>query len=60
VLCCSQESQLVFNGHVLNTECVRMVNEQMFVSCGEDGYVGLAREFLTMRDTHGNVQYLSS
>lgn len=34
----TQESQLIFNGHTYNTECVRMVNEQMFVTCGEDGY----------------------
>ena len=33
------ESQLVFNGHGGSIDCVRFVNEEHFVSCGDDGYL---------------------
>lgn len=33
----AEESQLVFNGHSGSIDCVRMVNEDHFVSCGDDG-----------------------
>ncbi len=32
-----EESQLVFNGPATSTDAVRLVNEENFVTCGEDG-----------------------
>lgn len=32
-----EESQLVFNGHHGSIDCVRFVNEETFLSCGDDG-----------------------
>jgi len=37
----AEESQLVFNGHSGSIDCVRMVNEDHFVSCGDDGTLSL-------------------
>lgn len=36
-----EESQLVFNGHSGSIDCVRLVNEDTFVSCGDDGMLSL-------------------
>lgn len=36
-----EESQLVFNGHSRCIDMVRRVNDQQFVSCGEDGSLSL-------------------
>lgn len=33
-----EESQLIFNGHQGSIDCVRLVNEDHFISCGDDGY----------------------
>lgn len=33
-----EESQLVFNGHQGSIDCIRLVNEDHFISCGDDGY----------------------
>lgn len=33
-----EESQLIFNGHQGSIDCVRLINEDHFVSCGDDGY----------------------
>lgn len=32
-----EESQLVFNGHQGSIDCARLVNEDHFISCGDDG-----------------------
>lgn len=32
-----EESQLVYNGHSGSIDCVRFINEEIFVSCGDDG-----------------------
>lgn len=32
-----EESQLVYNGHSGSIDCVRLVNEEIFLSCGDDG-----------------------
>lgn len=32
-----EESQLVFNGHSGSVDCVRLINEENFVSCSDDG-----------------------
>jgi len=37
-----EESQLVFNGHQGSIDCVRFINEEHFVSCGDDGYVDVS------------------
>lgn len=31
------ESQLVYNGHSGSIDCVKLVNEETFLSCGDDG-----------------------
>uniref|UniRef100_A0A8D8V4Z4 U3 small nucleolar RNA-interacting protein 2 n=1 Tax=Cacopsylla melanoneura TaxID=428564 RepID=A0A8D8V4Z4_9HEMI len=36
-----EESQLVFNGHSRGIDMVKRVNDQQFVSCGEDGTLSL-------------------
>ncbi|XP_055713477.1 U3 small nucleolar RNA-interacting protein 2 [Phlebotomus papatasi] len=33
----SEESQLVYNGHSGNIDSVRLINEENFLSCGDDG-----------------------
>jgi ribosomal RNA-processing protein 9 len=32
-----EESQLVYNGHSGSIDCVKLVNEEVFLSCGDDG-----------------------
>ncbi|KAJ3615500.1 hypothetical protein Zmor_016368 [Zophobas morio] len=56
----SEESQLVFDskGHVGNIECCCMINENTFVTCGEDGKIFLwttsrRRPFFTQTSAHG-------
>lgn len=34
-----EESQLVYNGHRGNIETVKLINEENFLSSGDDGYV---------------------
>jgi len=36
-----EDSQLLFNGHGGSIDCVRLVNEDHFVSCGDDGTLSL-------------------
>ncbi|XP_057375125.1 U3 small nucleolar RNA-interacting protein 2-like isoform X1 [Daphnia carinata] len=36
-----EESQLIFNGHQGSIDCVRLINEDHFVSCGDDGMLSL-------------------
>jgi len=33
-----EESQLLFNGPATSIDAVKLINEEHFVSCGEDGY----------------------
>lgn len=43
-----EESQLVFNGHQGSIDCVRLINEDHFVSCGDDGYT-LSKSLVIMQ-----------
>lgn len=33
----AEESQLIYNGHRGSIECVRLINEENFLSSGDDG-----------------------
>lgn len=35
----AEESQLIYNGHRGSIECVRLINEENFLSSGDDGWV---------------------
>lgn len=50
-----EESQLVFNGHRGSIDCVRLLDEQHFLSGGDDGYVEV---FVCMNEFWGDVQEL--
>jgi ribosomal RNA-processing protein 9 len=32
-----EESQLIYNGHRGSIDCVKLINEEHFLSCGDDG-----------------------
>lgn len=36
-----EESQLIFNGHTGSIDCVRLINEENFISCSDDGSICL-------------------
>uniref|UniRef100_T1IIB2 U3 small nucleolar RNA-interacting protein 2 n=1 Tax=Strigamia maritima TaxID=126957 RepID=T1IIB2_STRMM len=53
-----EESQLVFNGHASNIECVRLINEENFMSCGDDGVISLwgtmkKKPYVSVNTAHG-------
>lgn len=35
----TEETQLIFNGHIGNIDCVKMLNEENFISGGDDGQI---------------------
>lgn len=35
----TEESQLIYNGHRGSIEDVKLINDENFLSCGDDGYV---------------------
>lgn len=52
------ESQLVYNGHSGSIDCVKLVNEEVFLSCGDDGSlcvwnVGKKKPVSEQRLAHG-------
>lgn len=53
-----EDSQLVFNGPAMSIDCVKLINEDHFVTCGEDGHLSLwgtqkKRPLCTVPSSHG-------
>jgi ribosomal RNA-processing protein 9 len=61
-----EESQLVYNGHYNGSiDCVKLVNEENFLSCGDDGNlctwnVNRKKPLVTERNAHGVDQTTSN
>ncbi len=56
-----EESQLVFNGPACSTDCVRLMDEDHFVTCGEDGHLSVwgtmkKKPLCTVEAAHGREQ----
>jgi ribosomal RNA-processing protein 9 len=54
-----EESQLVFNGPANSTDSVKLINEEHFATCGEDGHISLwgnmkKKPLFTLQSAHGN------
>ncbi|KAL3274130.1 hypothetical protein HHI36_015544 [Cryptolaemus montrouzieri] len=54
----TEESQLIFNGHSGNIDIVKLINEEYFISGGEDGQLCLwsfmkKKPVYTIKDAHG-------
>ncbi|XP_043253100.1 U3 small nucleolar RNA-interacting protein 2 [Colletes gigas] len=53
-----EESQLIFNGHGGSIDTVRLINEENFLSCGDDGQLCVwsslkKKPLCSIQDTHG-------
>ncbi|GAB6029635.1 hypothetical protein CHUAL_005372 [Chamberlinius hualienensis] len=51
-------SQLIYNGHTGSIDCVRLINEENFISCGDDGTIALwgtmkKKPLSFVRNAHG-------
>lgn len=56
-----EESQLVFNGPASSIDSVKLINEDHFVTCGEDGCVTFVVHFLPNRALfHTNLLFQPS
>jgi ribosomal RNA-processing protein 9 len=49
-----EESQLIFNGPATSVDAVKLINEEHFVTCGEDGFVSFNPNALVPQKS-GNV-----
>ncbi|XP_029037796.1 U3 small nucleolar RNA-interacting protein 2 [Osmia bicornis bicornis] len=53
-----EESQLIFNGHGGSIDCVKLINEENFFSCGDDGQLCVwgclkKKPLCSVADAHG-------
>ncbi|XP_077285846.1 U3 small nuclear riboprotein factor 55K [Arctopsyche grandis] len=54
-----EESQLIFNGHSGSIDCVRLINEENFISCSDDGSICVwgnmkKKALCTVNKAHGS------
>lgn len=54
-----EESQLIFNGHGGSIDCVKLINEENFLSCGSDGQLCVwgclkKKPLCSVPNAHGN------
>ena len=55
-----EESQLVFSGHRDSIDCIRLINEEHWVTGGQDGYVTQTQEgsFVSMCSWVGVLSFV--
>lgn len=55
----TEETQLIFNGHEGNIDCVKLINEENFLSCGDDGQICIwsvmrKKPLCVIKNAHGS------